>query len=126
MATLRQNESTIGSARSGARPLANECDRVLDLRYHESADYRLVSVPEMEPSERERVAATPETPLEDASAKIVKQGRSALIVRPPCVRRIVKSGLPTSVVEARPGFGVWLEDCNQPARFGIFISGIAC
>lgn len=51
------------------------------LRYHQSADYRLVSVSEIDPSEQERVAAVPQGPLEDSSAKTVKQGRSALIVR---------------------------------------------
>jgi tRNA A-37 threonylcarbamoyl transferase component Bud32 len=80
VATIPQNESTIGS---GARPLVNERDRGLALLHDQSADYRLVSVPEMEPSERERVARAPQTPLKDASAKIVKQGRSALIVRSP-------------------------------------------
>jgi len=83
VATIRQNESTIGSARSSAPPLPDERDRTLALRYHQSADYRLVSVLQMEPIERERMARMPQTPLEDASAKIVKQGRSALIVRTP-------------------------------------------
>jgi tRNA A-37 threonylcarbamoyl transferase component Bud32 len=83
VATIRQNESTIGLAQSGAWPLSKECHRALALCYHQSADYRLVSVPEMEPGERQRVAATPQSPLEDASAKIAKQGRSALIARTP-------------------------------------------
>jgi tRNA A-37 threonylcarbamoyl transferase component Bud32 len=81
--TTRPFESTIRSARSRVRPFTETCDRTLALRHHQGSNYRLVSIADIEASERERVVAEPHAPLEDSSAKTVKQGGSALIVRTP-------------------------------------------
>src|SRR6202044_3210390 len=108
-------QSTIGSARSGARPLISEPDETLATRRHQSANYSLVCVPEIERSERERAVAAPEALLEHSSAKTVKLGRSALIV---CTPLRVRNGEIWTAYK-RCGSKTWFRRLArglQPAR----------